>query len=501
MEKIIWVIGNNRQEMLEVQRSVNSMGSMRALCMLTTAALERAIQGRQANRDSRMGAPSLILADYETLESEDFASLSLLKNQPSLAGVPVFFMVTERTNEIDEKCFSLGAMVVLCKPFSRSSILRIEHMAWQQEVTKNYEKTLQKQANDLQVAREIVRLNKQLESRNELLHQVFGRYFSDEVLEMILEHPEEVAIGGVKRELTVMMTDLRGFTALSEELTPEAVTNLLNFYFGTMVDVITCYHGTVIEFLGDGVLAVFGALLPSKEQTADAVAAAIQMQNAMSEVNEYCKKHNYPQLEMGIGIHYGEAFIGNVGSEKMMRYNVIGRVVNECSRIEGCSVGGQVLVSSGTLKNITCPVDAKKPIQIMAKGIREPIYFSEVTGIGGDYQCYLKSGQLHLMKPVEEQVVVNLCRIEGKQVDAKVVPAWLSQFSVKRALITLLEEKVDLYSDVEVSATYRDGQPIFNGVYAKVMEQNGNEVILHFTHVNQEFREYAKHVLGNVEEG
>lgn len=522
MEKVIWVIGHDRKEMLEAQRRINSTGSMRAFCMLSVSAVEKAVQSQGAGSPSRISSPSLIIMDYQTALEEDFYSLSLIKNHQALAGVPLFFMTEERSRELDEACFARGAMVVLHKPFSKSGILRIERMAWQHEVTKNYEKMLQKQAGDLQAAREIMRLNQKLKSRNELLYQVFGRYFPDKVVEVILDNPEGAVIGGEKRELTVMMSDLRGFTSLSEELEPEAVTRLLNFYFGRMVEVITSYRGTVIEFLGDGVLAVFGAPLTSTEHTADAVAAAIAMQNRMGEVNAYCEEQGYPVLEMGIGIHRGEAFIGNVGSEKMMRYNVVGRVVNECSRIESYSVGGQVLVSREALDHISCPVEIHNHMEIMAKGIHKPISVREVTGIDGDYQCSIENVEFDMLKPMEERVLFNLYLVEEKVVSEEPVVAVLNQFSRKRAVVTLLEQLenpqqseeipeecgqgqpdmqnvLELYSDVEIFAAGNDGRAIFNGVYAKVVERKENELLLHFTHVNHSFQKFADTVLQEVE--
>ncbi len=499
MERVIWVIGNDRKEMLEVQRRINSTGSMRALCLLSTAMLERAIDSGTNAKGSRISSPSLIVVDYDTVEQEDFLSLSMLKNHQFLAGVPLFFMVKEKTKELDEKCFSFGGTVVLRKPFSKSAILRIERMAWQQEVTKNYEKTLQKQASELQAAREIMRLNKQLEARNELLYQVFGRYFSDEVLEVILQHPEEAVIGGEKRELTVMLSDLRGFTSMSEELDPESVTKLLNYYFGKMVEVIAHYHGTVIEFLGDGVLAVFGAPLNSKESTADAVAAAIEMQNCMDEVNAYCDVQGFPQLQMGIGIHHGEAFIGNVGSEKMMRYNVLGQVVNECSRIESCSVGGQVLVSTKAVNAISCPVEIQNQREITAKGIHRPVSLCEVVGIGGEYQCYIGKKDLEQMKSVEDEIALHLYHIEGKQVAEKPVITQLIKFSRNRAVVTIKEQAVERYSDVQITAVDHAGNPLFNGVYAKVIDQNKEEAVLHFTHVTETFRKCAEDLLSGEE--
>ena len=498
MEKIIWTIGDKRNEMLEAQRRINSIGSMRAFCMLSTEAVEKAIMTIQEHSGSRISSPSLIIIDYDMAAKENFRIISILKNQRHVAGVPVFFMTEKRTRELDEECYSLGAMVVLSKPFSKSGILRIERIAWQYEVTKNYEKTLQKQAADLQFAREIMRLNKQLEARNELLYQVFGRYFSDQVLEVILEHPEDVSIGGEKRELTVMMSDLRGFTSLSAGLQPEAVTKLLNLFFERMVEIIAKYNGTVIELLGDCVLAVFGAPLPSKEHTADAVAAAIEMQNAMKDVNIYCDSLGYPKLEIGIGIHRGEAFIGNVGSEKMMRYNVVGSVVNECSRIESYSVGGQILVSTSSLEKITIPFEVNGQIEINAKGLAKTIKLCEVLGIEGDYKVSIESVEKNILYAIDEDVEFLLYPVENKIVAGEPVITKLKSFSNKRAVVEVEGGDILVYSDVEVSAVETKGKVIFSDVYAKIVDRDENEITLHFTHVNQNFRMYSEKVIKDI---
>lgn len=390
MKKIIWVIGGDRKQMIEMQRQINSSGSMRALCLLSSEALQRAVASGKEEHTSDISSPSLIIIDYTLIVTSDFEPLSFIKKQRELAGVPLFFVVEKRSEEVDEDCYAKGAMVILHKSFSKSEIMRIENAAWQYENTKNYEKMLQKQAADLKAAKEIMSLNQQLKARNDLLHQIFGRYFSDEVVEVILEQPQGAAIGGEKREVTVMMSDLRGFTSLSEEMEPEAVTTLLNFYFEKMLESILKYHGTVIEFLGDGVLSVFGAPLHSDSHTSDAIAAAISMQNAMKDVNAYCAEHGYSDLEMGIGIHCGDVFVGNVGSEKMMRYNVIGHVVNECSRIESNSAGGQVLVSEEAISKAGYPVTVAGRLNIVAKGLKEPIPAGEVVGIAGPYGCRIE---------------------------------------------------------------------------------------------------------------
>lgn len=159
------------------------------------------------------------------------------------------------------------------------------------------------------------------------------------------------------------------------------------------------------------------------------------MQNRMDEVNEFCKEQGYPLLEMGIGIHSGEAFIGNVGSEKIMRYNVVGKVVNESSRIESYSVGGQVLVSQEALDKITVPVEVHNHMQIMAKGIQKPVAVCEVAAIGGAYGCAIRNMKFDAVVTVTKPVEFQLCRIEEKVVVGQPVTVRLEQFCLKRAVV------------------------------------------------------------------
>lgn len=495
MEKIIWVVGNKKEDMISAQRAINAAGSMRAICMLSLSAVQKMVV--EHTTASRFATPSLIILDYEMLLLEDFAILSFLNSQESLASVPLFFMSRERSKEVDEECYEKGAMVVLSKPFSRSGILRIERTAWQHEITKNYEKLLQKQASELQSAKEIHRLNQQLQARNELLYQVFGRYFSDQVVEDIIENTEGASVGGGKREVTVLMTDLRGFTSMSEGLTSEGVTDVLNFYFGKMSDIINQFHGTILEFLGDSVLAVFGAPRGSEKQSEEAIAAAIAMQNAMGIVNKYCIEKGYQTLEMGIGIHRGEAFVGNVGTEDMMRYNVIGRVVNQCSRIQSYSVGGQILVSEDTLSCLNCDIEIINRMDINAKGVHKLISVCEVTGIEGEYASKIENVAFDVMYPCKEDVVFNLYLVEGKRVSEVSVTGKLIQFSKKRAVVKLIDEykKIEVLSDLEIFAATAEGKAAFTGVYAKVTERTKHKLTLHFTHTNDTFSRFMNDLL------
>ena len=132
MGRNIWVIGNDRQEMIEAQRRINSTGGMRAVCKLSLEAVQRSIEERRlvekASQEWRE-APSLIVVDYGMSQKEDFAAVSYIKKQKDLAGVPLFFMTEARTKQLDRECYSWGATVVLHKPFSREGIMRIEQTA------------------------------------------------------------------------------------------------------------------------------------------------------------------------------------------------------------------------------------------------------------------------------------------------------------------------------------------------------------------------------------
>ena len=129
-------------------------------------------------------------------------------------------------------------------------------------------------------------------------------------------------MGGEKRKLTMMMTDLRGFTSLSERLPADRVVKLLNRYLATMVPIIKQYQGTIDEFIGDAIFVLFGAPVWHEDDAERAVACAVAMQIAMEEVNKENRKEDLPEVEMGIGIHTGQVVLGNIGSPERMKYGV-----------------------------------------------------------------------------------------------------------------------------------------------------------------------------------
>lgn len=227
-----------------------------------------------------------------------------------------------------------------------------------------------------------------MELRNHFLLQTFGSYLSDEIVAVILQQGG-LKIGGEKRRATILMADLRGFTSISERLPAEDVVAMLNIYLEAMTEIIQKYQGTIDEFIGDGILAIFGAPILRPDDPQRAVACAVAMQLAMTSVNERNRRAGYPQVALGIGINTGEVVVGNIGSQKRIKYAVVGRAVNLTARLESYTVGGQIFISPSTLDDCGKVLRLDNAMQVMPKGVKKPLTIHEVGGIGGDYQLFL----------------------------------------------------------------------------------------------------------------
>ena len=199
---------------------------------------------------------------------------------------------------------------------------------------------------------ELKRVAEEVERRKRFIRETFGRYLTDEVVATVLETPTGLQIGGEKRKITMMMADLRGFTAMSERLAPKWVVTILNRYLSAMVTIIKQYHGTIDEFIGDAIFVLFGAPMWREDDAQRAVACAVSMQLAMASINEQNHHDDLPEIEMGIGIDTGQVVVGNIGSPARMKYGVVGSHVNLTSRIQSYTTGGQILISETTRREL-----------------------------------------------------------------------------------------------------------------------------------------------------
>ena len=255
------------------------------------------------------------------------------------------------------------------------------------------------------------------EEMAELLRTMFGRYLAPEVMASLIENPAALELGGEKRRVTVMLTDLRGFTALAERLPPEQVVRMLNGYFEVMMEVVTRYQGTVNEIIGDALLVLFGAPQDMPDRVERAVACAIEMQNAMARVNERNRAEGLPRLEMGIGLNDSEVVVGNIGSAKRSKYSAVGAGVNLASRIESFTTGGQVLVSESVRRALGEALRVDGQREVLPKGADAPLRIYEVGGIAGRFNVALEREEPELVRLAVPEPV-RYAVLEGKEAGA-----------------------------------------------------------------------------------
>ncbi len=221
--------------------------------------------------------------------------------------------------------------------------------------------------------------------QRDFIRDTFGRYVSPEVAQALLASPEAQRLGGEKRDVTVLMSDLRGYTRFSELGDATDVMAVLNEVLARMTPIIVSHGGTINEFIGDAIFAIFGAPLAYPDHAERAAAAALGMQRAMAELNAAHVERGLPRFEMGIGINTGEAVVGNIGSAQRAKYAVVGAAVNVAARVEGCTVGGQIFLSRQTYERVRDLVEVGEPVPVDVKGLAEPLLLYELRAIGGRF--------------------------------------------------------------------------------------------------------------------
>lgn len=234
-----------------------------------------------------------------------------------------------------------------------------------------------------ELEREVAHLKRTIRENEAAYRLTLGRYVSAEVMAELVSSSEG-SIAGERREVTMMFTDLRDSTELAEAIGPEAFIHLLNHYLKDMILIIDSWRGNILEFAGDGIVSVFGAPQENADAARAAVFSAVAMQRRMTKVNEWNRAHGYPSIQMGIGIHTGEAIVGCIGSETRMKYDVIGRNMNLAARVEGFARGGQILVTDETLLAAGNEVVVREggTQLVHPKGMQEQVRIHDVVGMG-----------------------------------------------------------------------------------------------------------------------
>ena len=206
-----------------------------------------------------------------------------------------------------------------------------------------------------------------------LVRSNFERYFAPQLAARIATSPDAVKLGGEKRQVAVLFSDIRGFTPLSESMNPDEIAHLLTEYFTEMVECVFRHGGTLDKFIGDAVMAQWGAPIGAPDDPDRAMAAAMDMIRELDILNEKWRGQGRPELQVGIGLTYGEVFAGNIGSEKRLEFTVIGDTVNTASRLCSAAEGGEILLSDEMRRALSSAPELQERAPLDVKGKSNPV--------------------------------------------------------------------------------------------------------------------------------
>ena len=408
--------------------------------------------GPEAIERVEQGRIDLVLLDIMMPDVSGLDVLKKLRETHARDALPVI-MATARDQPQDMvDALKMGANDYVTKPLDFAVVMA----------------RLEAQLSLKRATGEIRRLNDELQRRNQFIRRTFGRYLSDEVVASLLSTPEGTRLGGEKRTVTLLMSDLRGFTAAADRLEPEQVVRLLNNYLGAMAEVITRFQGTIDEFIGDGILALFGAPLDREDDAERAAACAVAMQLAMAEVNDTNRRGGLPEVQMGVAVHTGEVIVGNIGSQTRAKYGVVGTNVNLTARIESFTLPGQVLVSQSTVDSAGDTLLLGESRTFQAKGFKDPVAAYELKGVRGAQGGVLPEAEEEMRDlareiPVSFTVVdgthIRQASAEGRFVRASPSGAWVSS-----------EQKAPPRANVRIRVRDESGTELPVELYAKVVE-------------------------------
>jgi class 3 adenylate cyclase len=410
------------------------------------------------------GGIDVVLLDIMMPGMDGIEVLTRIRERHPLSELPIIMVTAKDSNEDLVGALQRGANDYLTKPINLSVAAA----------------RVQTQLGLRRAHQQISDLARQLEARNRFIQSTFGRYLTDEVVESLLETPDGLTLGGETRTATILMSDLRGFSALSERLAPARVITLLNHYLGAMTEIIYRHGGTIDEFIGDAILVIFGAPSQRPDDARRAIACALEMQLAMEAVNTWGRGEGLPRLEMGIGINTGEVVVGNIGSARRAKYGVVGRHVNLASRIEAYTIGEQVLVSESTLRAAGDGAEAEGSIEVFPKGSRRPMRLHSIVALGGERPLRLPRRPLELL-PLAVPIPVRLHVLDGIQVPDRGVPGQLTQLEALGARIAS-EARPARFATIKVELEEAEG----GDLYARVVSAEEGTLTVRFTSVAPE---------------
>jgi adenylate cyclase len=429
-----------------------------------------AASGERCLEIMRSAEPDLVLLDLVMPDMNGYEVLQVIRGDEVLRRIPVVVVSGMQDEEGAVRCIDAGASDYLLKPVN-GTLLRarisalLEAKGWRDR------------------EREYLA---ELEKSQRFIRKIFGRYLSDEIVQRLLDDSDGLELGGELRQVTILMADIRGFSALSQQLGPQQCVKLLNNYFGEMTEVIQRFRGTVDEFVGDGILVIFGAPLSDKDDCDRALACAVAMQLAIKDVNARNRLDGLPEISMGIGLNTGDVVAGNVGSDLRSKYGVVGHNVNLAGRIESCTVGSQILAAPATVAAASIEILSGDSVPVSLKGMGDALELIEILGVGIPYDLLLPPSadqwQLCSIK-----MCLDLTLMAGKQTASKQYSVELHARAGEQLRITS-SEALPMLADVSI-----DGFDV--ACYAKITAQSPDveyQYILTLTSTSSELEQVLK---------
>jgi adenylate cyclase len=318
-----------------------------------------AYNGREALDRIREELPDLVILDLDMPYLNGYEVCEQLKADPETAGIPVLMLTAWAAPDQRVRGLQLGAEDYLAKPFDYRELV---------ERVKARLRT-KREADNLRAAQQAIR-------------DTFARYVSPRIVERLLADPGQVRLGGTQQTVTVLFADLRGYTAVAEMLPPDQLVGVLNGHLTVAAQAVLAYEGTISQYAGDLIMAVFNAPLPQPDHALRAARAALRVRRDMVAYHATLPARH--RMEFGVGIVTGEAVVGNIGAREWLNYTAIGDTVNLAHRLEELARGGQILVSA-----ITCQALGERA-RIEACGLTpirgrsEPVEVYTLLGLNGE---------------------------------------------------------------------------------------------------------------------
>ncbi len=327
---------DNKPRILVVDDNPTNIRMVRSMLSDTPYEIFEAHNGLEALENVVEIAPDLIITDVIMPKMDGFTLVKSLRETPDGDAIPVLMVTSLHELKIKLKGLEAGADDFLTKPF-----ISVELQARVRSLLR------------------IKLLHDELETKNKVLARVLTRYISEDIAKLILSDPDQnLRLGGESCEASILFADIRGFTDFSELHSPSHVTAMLNRIFQVLTEPIFQFDGTLDKYLGDAVMAFYGAPVPTDDHAERALYTAWLMQDRFRQLRE--QHEDMQSLGLGVGICTGEVIVGNIGSERLMDYTVIGQTVNMAKRLQEHAKATQILIEERTYQAIQEHIEARR---------------------------------------------------------------------------------------------------------------------------------------------